>query len=143
VDREQLLVSEEKAWRSLLEALTAVPPGRRSEKGVVPGWSTHDLAWHCVYWADFAGEVIERIHGGDPDPADSDLTEEQIIAVGRTMAWDEILRHADRSRKRVRTALASLDELTPKTIEWFEGDTFVHYDEHAEQIRVFSHATAG
>jgi hypothetical protein len=76
----------------------------------------------------------------NPTPPDSDLTEEQILADGRAKTWDAILRYAENSRERVRTALTALNEPTPKAVEWFEDDTFNHYEEHAGQIRMFSAA---
>jgi hypothetical protein len=93
-----------------------------------------------AYWTGYAGEAIERIRGGEPDPPDSDLTEEQILADGRAKTWDAILRYAENSRERVRTALTALNEPTPKAVEWFKDDTFDHYEEHAGQIRMFSAA---
>jgi predicted nucleotidyltransferase len=138
MDRDELLAREDESWRSFQDAFSSVPPDRRTVDGVVPGWSTHDLVWHCAYWTGYAGEVIERIRGGEPEPPDSDLTEEEILADGRAKTWDAILRHAENSRERVRTAFAALNEPTPKAIESFRDETFDHYDEHAAQIRAFS-----
>ena len=134
---DELLQREETAWAHLADALAAVPPDRREVEGVVPGWSVHDLAWHCVYWAGDAGGVLERILGGDPDPPDSDVPDEEILATGRAMAWDEILRHAERSRQRVRTAFSALPDPPPKALELFGDETFDHYEEHEAQIRAF------
>jgi len=135
---EELLQREETAWAQLADALAAVPPERREVEGVVPGWSVHDVAWHCVYWAGDAGEVLERILGGEPDPPDSDVPDEEILATGRGMAWDEVLRHADLGRQRVRAAFSAFDDPPPKAIELFGDETFDHYDEHEAQIRAFS-----
>ena len=99
---EELLQHEETAWARLADALDAVPPERREIEGVVPGWSAHDVAWHCVYWAGDAGEMLERILGGEPDPPDSDEPDEEVLAAGRATAWDDILRRAEQGRERVR-----------------------------------------
>src|SRR3954453_15242436 len=101
---EELLQREETAWAQLADAVAGVPPERREIEGVVPGWSVHDVAWHCVYWAGDAGEVLERILGGDPDPPGSDVPDEEILGAGSTMAWDEMLRQAEQGRERVRVA---------------------------------------
>ena len=135
---EELLKREETAWARLADALAAVPPERREVEGVVPGWSVHDVAWHCVYWAGDAGEVLERILGGDPDPPESDVPDEEILARGRATAWDEMLRHADQSRERVRAAFSAFADPPPKALELFGDETFDHYEEHEAQIRAFN-----
>jgi uncharacterized protein (TIGR03083 family) len=135
---EELLQREETAWSRLADALAAVPPERREVEGVVPGWSVHDVAWHCVYWAGDAGKVLERILGGDPDPPDSDVPDEEVLATGRSMAWDEILRRAEQGRERVREAFSAFADPPPKALELFGDETFDHYEEHEAQIRAFS-----
>jgi hypothetical protein len=135
---EELLQREETAWAGLADALAAVPPERREVEGVVPGWSVHDVAWHCVYWAGDAGEMLERIHAGDPDPSGSDVPDGEVLATGRAMTWDEMLRHAEAGRRRVRAAFSSFADPPPKALELFGGETFDHYEEHEAQIRAFS-----
>jgi uncharacterized damage-inducible protein DinB len=135
---EELLQREETAWARLADALAAVPPERREVEGVVPGWSVHDVAWHCVYWAGDAGELLERILGGDADPPDSDVPDEEVLATGRAMAWDEILRRAEQGRERVREAFSAFADPPPKALELFGDETFDHYEEHEAQIRAFS-----
>ena len=135
---EELLQREETAWARLADTLASVRPERREVEGVVPGWSVHDVAWHCVYWAGDAGEALERILGGEPDPPDSDVPDEEILSAGRAMAWDDMLRHAELSRERVRAALSTFADPPPKALELFKDETFDHYDEHEAQIRAFS-----
>jgi uncharacterized protein (TIGR03083 family) len=134
---EELLQREETAWSGLADALAAVPPERREVEGVVPGWSVHDVAWHCVYWVGDAGEVLERIRGGVPDPPGSDVPDEEILATGRAMTWDDMLRRAEAGRERVRAAFSSFADPPPKALELFRDETFDHYEEHAAQIRAF------
>lgn len=66
MDREALLERENEAWLKFADTFAAVPSDRREAQGVVPGWSTHDLVWHCVYWADYAGDMLERIQRRRP-----------------------------------------------------------------------------
>ena len=68
MNREALLEREANAWLDLQAAFGAVPPDRREVEGVVPGWSTHDLLWHCAYWAADAGDSLDRLRRGDPSP---------------------------------------------------------------------------
>ena len=64
MDREALLGREDEAWAAFSKAFTDVPEDRRDVEGVVPGWSVKDLVWHCGYWADYVGDVLERISAG-------------------------------------------------------------------------------
>jgi hypothetical protein len=49
------------------------------------------------------------------------------------------LARAEAGRERARAALAGFDDAIPDLSErWFREDTFEHYGEHAEQIRVFN-----
>ena len=47
-----------------MAAVGRVPQDRRTEPGVVPGWSGADHVWACRYWADDAARRI------DDDPFD-------------------------------------------------------------------------
>jgi hypothetical protein len=138
MDRDSMLTREGEAWRAFSEAVAAVPEDRRGAEGVVPGWSTHDLVWHCVYWADFTGSVLERIQAGDPEPESGEESEADILAAGRDVTWDEVIARAEQGRDRVRSALSAFDREIPElAVKWFGEDTFDHYDEHAAQIRAF------
>jgi uncharacterized protein (TIGR03083 family) len=138
MDREAMLTGEDAAWRELLDALAAMPPDRRSVEGVVPGWSTHDLVWHCAYWANVTGDMLERIRGGDPDPDDRADPEAEILAQGRGLSWDEVVARAEQGRQRARTALSAFDDIPERATTWFVEDTTEHFEEHQAQIRAFN-----
>jgi hypothetical protein len=134
-----MLRREDEAWRDFAGVLARVPAHRREVEGAVPGWSTHDLLWHCAYWTEFAGGVLEKVHSGDADPEGGEQSEADILAEGRRASWDAALARAEAGRERARAALAEFDDAIPDlAARWFREDTFEHYDEHAEQIRVFN-----
>ena len=137
MSRDELLKREAGSWKAFLEVIGAVPTGVRTEEGVVPGWSTQDLVWHCAYWTDYTGSVLERITDGDPDPADTSATEAEILAEGRSFKWDEMIARAEQARERMRAAAVRLEELPPLAVEWIESDTFGHYEDHGGQISTF------
>jgi hypothetical protein len=137
MDREAMLAREDEAWGAFSDALAAVPPDRRAVEGVVPGWSTHDLVWHCAYWVNVTGDVLERIRGGDPDPDDRADPEAVILATGRGLGWDEVVMRAEQGRERARRALAAFDDIPERATTWFVEDTIHHYEEHRAQIRAF------
>jgi hypothetical protein len=141
MNREELLEREDEAWLDIKAAFLGLPPDRREVEGVVPGWSTHDLVWHCVYWAADVAEVLERLRRGDPEPEEGDTgsRDAEILAEGRGMTWDEIVLRAGLSRERVRAVLSAFGEDVPEAaVELFADETFEHYEEHAAQIRAFS-----
>jgi len=138
IDRDSLLQREDEAWRMFADAFEAVPAERRSVEGVVPGWSTHDLVFHCVFWADDAGAVLERMRDGDADPKGFEGPESEILEAGRALTWDQVVQRAADARSRVRTALTAFDEAPERAVEWFRDETFDHYAEHAEQVAGFN-----
>lgn len=140
MNREELLEREDEAWLDFKAAFLSVPPDRREVEGVVPGWSTHDLVWHCAYWAADVADVLERLRRGDPEPeeGDTDSRNAEILAEGRGTTWDEAVLRTEPSRERVRAALSALGDLPEAAVELFTEETFEHYEEHGAQIRAFS-----
>ena len=142
--REELLKREDEAWLEFVDAFAAVPSDRREVEGVVPGWSVHDLVWHCAYWAGYAGDVIERIQRGEPEPEereDEEAWDAEILAAGRGMSWGDAILRLEQNRERARVALSALGDLPEVAVDWFTDDTFDHYEEHAAEIRAFSAAS--
>jgi hypothetical protein len=140
MNTEELLQREDQAWMAFVDAFASVPDDRRDDEGVVPGWSTHDLVWHCGYWAGYVGEVLERIARGESTPEDQDwdALNAAVIEEGRGMAWDEVIVRSERNRERARAALQALSTVTDEALEEFTGETFEHYEEHAAEIRAFA-----
>ena len=141
MDREELLKREDEAWHEFVDAFAAVPLDRRAVEGVVPGWSIHDLVWHCAYWAGYASDVLERIQRGEPegdDREDDDAWVAEILTAGRGMSWEAVILQAEQNRERARAAFSAFGDLPDKAVEWFTDDTFDHYHEHAAEIRAFS-----
>jgi hypothetical protein len=93
--------------------------------------------WHCAYWANVTGDVLERIRGGDPDPDDRADPEPEILAQGRGLSWDEVVARAELGRERARTALSAFDDIPERATTWFVEDTTEHFMEHEAQIRAF------
>jgi hypothetical protein len=140
MDRDELLRREDESWMGFVDAFGSVPDNRRDEQGVVPGWSVHDLVWHCGYWTGYVADVLEKMKNGVPiadDDTDWDAFNEEILVVGRGMRWDQVIVQAEANRERARSALLALDEVTDAAVEEFSDETFAHYDEHAAEIRAF------
>lgn len=140
MNRDALLQREEEAWTALARALEQVSPDRRGAVGVVPGWSAHDILWHCVACVAWATDVIERVGRGEPEPdmpEDEAAWDAEVLATGRATSWDKAFDDLERNRHRIRSSLSVLDDPSDLAIQWFARDTFDHYDEHGAQIRAF------
>src|SRR6476661_2935483 len=142
MDREGLLGREDEAWAAFSKAFTDVPEDRRDVEGVVPGWSVKDLVWHCGYWADYVGDVLERMSAGQPEPPDQDWESlNQMVAEdGKGKTWDDVIVAAERGRDRARAALIAMTAVTDAAASEFTDETVDHYEEHAAEIVVFAAA---
>jgi len=142
MDRDVLLGREDEAWSALVGAFDGVPEDRREVEGVVPGWSVKDLVWHCGYWADYVGDVLERMSAGQPEPPDQDweALNRMVAEDGKGKSWDDVIVAAERGRDRARAALLAMTEVTDATGSEFTDETVDHYEEHTAEIVAFAAA---
>ena len=142
MERQQLLDREASSWEALMGAVARVPEARRTELGVVPGWSVADLVWHCGYWVDDAARRIELIAAGTPEPEEPEAvwqkTNDEVAEQSKAMSWDEVVTRSEAARERIRTVLSSLLEIGPAAESEFTDETFGHYDEHTAEIERFA-----
>jgi uncharacterized protein (TIGR03083 family) len=145
MDLHELLDREASSWDALMAAVARVPQDRRTEPGVVPGWSVADLVWHCGYWVDDAARRIGSIAAGTPEPDDPEAvwqkTNDEVAEQSKAMSWDEVVARSEAARARIRTAFAALSDAPPAAESEFVEETFEHYDEHAVEIRRFVDAS--
>jgi hypothetical protein len=145
MERQQLLDREASSWEALMGAVARVPEPRRTELGVVPGWSVADLVWHCGYWVDDAARRIELIAAGRPEPEEPEAvwqkTNDEVAEQSKAMSWDEVVERSEAARERIRTVFAALSDVPPAAESEFVDETFGHYDEHAVEIRQFVDAS--
>jgi hypothetical protein len=144
-DAQELIAREDQAWNRMWAAVERVPAGDRTKEGVVGDWSVQDMVWHCARWADFCGEHLEIMRGGnwsDPFARESDeywdRMNKDIADASKAMAWDDVTAGAIAGRERARAALAELRDVDDVAETWFAEETFVHYDEHEEHIAAFA-----
>src|SRR6476469_2219257 len=112
MDREALLGREDEAWAAFSKAFIEIPEDRRDVEGVVPGWSVKDLVWHCGYWADYVGDVLERLAAGQPEPPDQDwdALNRMVADDGTATTWDEVVVAAELGTDPARQALLAMHE---------------------------------
>ncbi len=141
--KDELLDKEAASWTALEAAIARVPADRRSEPGVVPGWSVQDLLWHSAWWAGWSGERLERLAAGthedeEHDDAYWDGLNARIAEESQSMEWDAVVAGAAPLRERARSALAALPALTDQAVEYFADETFDHYADHTGEIERYA-----
>jgi len=126
-------------------AVARVPEARRTELGVVPGWSVADLVWHCGYWVDDAARRIEFIAAGRPEPEEPEAvwqkTNDEVAEQSKAMSWDEVVARSEAARESIRRVFATFSDIPPAAESEFVDETFEHYDEHAVEIERFVDAS--
>lgn len=141
--REELLQHEEAAWAEFIAEVGRVPGHRRSDDGVVPGWSVTDLVFHNGKWAGVAAAKLEAIGAsgtaGEEDPDEvwrgkNDRWAEE----SKSLSYEEAMKSALADREAARNALTALPEVTDEASSWFKEETFDHYQEHTEEISRFA-----
>lgn len=141
--REELAAKEEAAWAALLAEAARLTPEQQEIEGVVPGWSTKDLLWHCGRWAgELAGWLPQIRDGTFTDPFEADETlgdrmNDEIAAESKAMSLSEVLARSEELRARLHDVWSSMGPDEPAA-EWYSEETFLHYDEHAEHIARFA-----
>jgi len=142
MDRDELLGREDEAWSAFVKSFEGVPEDRREVDGVVPGWSVKDLVWHCGYWADYVGDVLERMSAGQPEPPDQDweALNRMVAEDGKAKSWDEVIVAAERGRDRARAALIAMTEVPDAAASEFTYETVDHFEEHTAEVVTFAAA---
>jgi mycothiol maleylpyruvate isomerase-like protein len=142
-DRDELLKREEAAWAEFVAEVGRVPEQRRSDDGVVPGWSVNDLVFHNGKWAGVAADKLKAI-GASGSAGEEDADEvwrgknDLWAAESKSMLYQEAMARALEDRERAREALRALSEVTDEAASWFIEETFDHYQEHTEEVSRFA-----
>ena len=147
-DRDELLKREEAAWAEFVAEVGRVPEHRRSDDGVVPGWSVNDLVFHNGKWAGVAAEKLGALATsgsvGEEEPDEVwEGKNELWAAESKSMIYQEAMARALEDRERARAALLALPDVTDEAASWFTEETFDHYQEHTEEISRFADGLEG
>lgn len=101
-----------------------------------------EAAWAAL----LAGWLPQMRDGTFTDPFEADETlgdrmNDEIAAESKAMSSSEVLRRSDELRARLHDVWSST-EPDERAAEWYSEETFLHYDEHAEQIARFAEGLA-
>ena len=131
----------EASWQDLMSAVEGIPDDRLAEPGVAGDWSVKDILTHIAFWEGNLVGSIERRMAGQPDDDDDDGSEEAMHALNHReyenrkgwsldRVWDDLRR----GHERMLTSVRSFPSLTDDDVQ---GDTWGHYEEHANSIRAW------
>jgi uncharacterized damage-inducible protein DinB len=125
---------EAEGWAVFEAAVEAVPRECRTDPSLPDGWSVKDLLWHVAHWWDEAADSFEGVDQGEE--SDTDATNAAVLEASRTMSLEEVEAGLARSRDRMLRAWArAATSDDPEASETFEGETFLHYEDHLEALR--------
>ena len=152
--KEKLLKLIQTEHTNLEQVLASLDETQMTEPGVLGEWSVKDILSHIPYWEQ---RMLNRFRTGQVPPVPEGMTWEQMIDVlneqnyleNREKSLSEVRNEFQRSHEEVMYFLDTLsdDDLNnPGRFEWnrgepvwhyIRGDTYAHYQEHAEQINAW------
>jgi hypothetical protein len=141
---QEFLDREEASWAAFGAQVARVPEDGRETPGVVGEWTLKDVVWHCAYWSRFAAEHLGAANGPvfvDPfdlrPDEDWDAVNAKVAEASSSMGWSGVMNGAEEARAGLREA-ASRPGLAAAPIAWAADESWIHYDEHAADVRTFA-----
>lgn len=119
------------AWRIFLPSLDNLSEQQASIPGVCGYYSVKDVVAHLAWWEDRARTVVEL---GSDGPIDVEAINDRIYAEFKDSPFAELRQRLLDSHERARATFAVAPGLTEDDVK---DDTWEHWEEHGEQIRVW------
>lgn len=143
----------ERHWAELRSVIESVPDEEIAQPGVVEEWSVKDIVGHIAFWAERGAATLRASNAGS--------LEGLIWGEGETWVddWNKRESQARKDKpcteirgewlKAHESAREALEAATDDTLnapfrgntvaDFYVGDTYTHYKEHAEQIKAWLH----
>jgi hypothetical protein len=131
---DEILARIDAEWQRFLPSLDGLTEEQASHSGVAGYYSVKDLLAHLAWWENQTREVVES--GNDPD-FDVEALNAQIYAEYKDVSFREVKQRMLDGHARAIETFAQAANLTEDDVE---SDTWEHYQEHGDQIRVWRHA---
>ena len=141
----------DEGWQEIVALADSLPADELERPGVVAAWSVKDLLGHMAFWANkaagdlrlLAGERAEEIETPSGQQATDEWNDREYQR-RRDLPLSQVRAEWEKSFEDARQALAAAPEdvLWQEVKGWpqavrFREDTYVHYREHAEQVRAW------
>ncbi|HEX9494605.1 MAG TPA: maleylpyruvate isomerase N-terminal domain-containing protein [Candidatus Limnocylindria bacterium] len=152
MNRSELVAQVDEGWRSFREAVRHIGRAKMDQQ-TGAGWSYHDLVAHAAGWHDLTARRLRafRTTGTLPGPDDAaalglpvfkDADEFNAILVSshRLVGPEALVDELDTTFRALR---AELEQLTDEQVRASDGaiirvvagNTYGHYDEHAQELQ--------
>lgn len=145
MNRSQLMMRLEKAWRELAASYAGLPDSELMTPGVTGAWSIRDIITHVTSWEEEALEYLPLIIAGGKPPRYStkyggiDAFNALMTERKRNLPLPEVMRRRDQVHERLIELIQSSPEEQFVRETRFRRrlrlDTYSHYPKHAEAIR--------
>jgi hypothetical protein len=154
VERAELLAAVEAGWTEWQGLLGILTPEQMIEPVLPGGWSVKDAIAHISFYEWWVGEFIRtRTWPQAPHPSldtfDTHARNDAFYKLNKHRALDDVLEESHRVHQALVDAVTALTEAeyldrnllgTPPDDEWrvekmVDGNTFLHYPEHAAVVR--------
>ncbi len=131
---EEILSRIDASWESFLPSIDGLTEEQASQPGVVGYYSVKDILAHLAWWEDQTRQVVES---GRDEPIDVEALNDTIYAANKDVSFGELRQRLVDGHAQARETFASAPGLTEDDVK---DDTWEHWDEHGEQIRVWRSA---
>ncbi|HEY8766527.1 MAG TPA: DinB family protein [Dehalococcoidia bacterium] len=143
----------ERHWAELRSVIESVPDEEIAQPGVVEEWSVKDIVGHIAFWADRGAATLrasnagsfEGLVWGEGETWVDDWNERES-QVRKDKPYTEIRGEWLKAHEAARQALEGASDETldapfrgHTVADFYIGDTYTHYKEHAGQIKAWLH----
>ena len=139
------------AWEDIRALVGSLSERELTEAGVVEEWSIKDLLGHMAFWAEKAAADLRSLAGGEQERIESPSSLEELndwnarestSRSGKSLAelrteWEKSYADAADMLRATDASLLGTEVRGTSQLNRFLGDTTLHYNEHAEQIRAW------
>jgi len=155
MDRQELITRLSQSREKFMENIESLSDEALQQAGVVGEWSIKDILAHLSIWEAEMVKMLWQVQQGEK-PSSAQFSSKSVdeynsqwFEENRSRPLDRVMADYQAVRKQTLRRLEgfSNEELNePRKyawlkghplIEWIEGDSFAHEEEHAEQIKTW------
>jgi uncharacterized damage-inducible protein DinB len=147
IDIEAIIEENARARAELMQAIDALPSGRRVEGGLFGEWSLKDVLVHIAGWQDASASLMEMLARGERPvlegyDGDTDAYNDRLVVESRDQTWEQVMNQLRRTRERYEAGARAMRDRLPaerlvpgRTAERLaRADGARHDREHTAQI---------
>jgi hypothetical protein len=131
---DEILARIDREWLRFLPSLDGLTEEQAAQSGVAGYYSVKDLIAHLAWWEDQTRDVVAT--GNDPD-IDVEALNDEIYAANKDVSFAELRQRMIDGHDRAVATFAAAPNLTEDDVK---DDTWEHYEDHGNQIRVWRSA---